>query len=137
MIETLRRRFPEVVLLWTAVSFLVLFFELVITRHTEELQMVGTVAALIGAIAALLALGPPLLRRLAVVVLALVALAGLVGTAAHWKEGLESSGYAYEYDDDDYYEYKDGESKPPPLAPLGLSGTALLGILAAFARQED
>jgi len=136
MIETLRRRFPEVVLLWTAASFLVLFLELVITRHTEELQMVGTVAALIGAIATLLALGPPLLRRLAVVVLALVALTGLVGTAAHWKEGSESSGdHAYEYDDD-RDEYEDGEAKPPPLAPLGLSGTALLGILAAFARKD-
>jgi len=130
----LRRRFPEIVLLWSAVSFFVLLLELLLTNHTEELQLVGAIAALAGTIAALAGLGAPTLRLAALVLLSLVALAGAAGTLVHWREGGEEKAeYAYEYDEDEAYE--EGEGAPPPLAPLGLSGTALLAGLAILARD--
>ena len=133
--ETLRRRFPEIVLVWSAVSFFVLLLELLLTGHTEELQIVGVIAALAGVLAALLGLGSPLLRRAALVVLSLVALAGAAGTLVHLREGAEEKAeYAYEYDEDEAYE--EGEGAPPPLAPLGLAGTALLAGLAILVRDR-
>ena len=60
---------------------------------------------------------------------ALVALAGAAGALVHLREGAEERAeYAYEYDEE--------EEAPPPLAPLGLSGTALLGALATLARGQ-
>ncbi len=133
--ETLKKRFPEVVLLWSAVSFFVLLLELLLTNHTEELQLVGVIAALAGTIAAIAGLGSPALRRAALVVLFLVALAGVAGTLVHWREGAEEKAeYAYEYDEDEAYE--EGEGAPPPLAPLGLAGTALLAGLAILVRDR-
>ena len=133
--ETLKKRFPEIVLLWSAASFFVLLLELLLTNHTEELQIVGVAAALAGTVAALAGLGPSALRWAALVVLVFVALAGAAGTLVHWREGAEERAeYAYEYDEDEVYE--EGEGAPPPLAPLGLSGTALLAGLAILARDR-
>jgi len=134
-VEMLRRRFPEIVLIWSAVSFFVLLLELLLTGHTEELQLVGVIAALGGVLAALAGLGSPALRRAALVVLSLVALAGVAGTLVHLREGAEEKAeYAYEYDEDEAYE--EGEGAPPPLAPLGLAGTALLAGLAILVRDR-
>jgi len=132
-VEMLRQRFPEIVLVWSAVSFFVLLLELLLTNHTEELQLVGVIAALAGTIAAIAGLGSPALRRAALVALSLVALAGVAGTLVHWREGAEERAeYAYEYDE----VYEEGEGAPPPLAPLGLAGTALLAGLAILARDR-
>ena len=133
--ETLKKRFPEVVLLWSAVSFFVLLLELLLTNHTEELQLVGVIAALAGTIAAIAGLGSPALRRGALVALSLVALAGVAGTLVHLREGTEEKAeYAYKYDEDEAYE--EGEGAPPPLAPLGLTGTALLAGLSVLMRNH-
>jgi len=123
----LRERFPELVLLWSALSFFVLLLELLLVGHTEEAQLVGILAAGLGVLASLLALGGGALRKAALLLLFFVGLAGLLGTFVHFEEGWEE---AYEY------EYEDEESRPPPLAPLGLTGTALLAALAALARRE-
>jgi len=71
------------------VSFFVLLFELLLTGHTEELQLVGVIAAMAGVLAALAGLGSPALRRAALVVLGLVALAGAAGPLVHLRKGAD------------------------------------------------
>jgi len=135
--KVLKQKFPEIVLLWTAASFFVLFLELWITGHTEKMQLVGTLMALVGGVAALMGLGSRGLRKLALLLFVLVGLVGLVGLAAHKKAAMkEKAEYAYEepYEEDE--NEKEGP-KAPPLAPLGLTGNALLGALAILARDPE
>ncbi|HFB39196.1 MAG TPA: hypothetical protein ENJ76_02115, partial [Oceanithermus sp.] len=83
-------------LVWSAVSFFVLLLELLLTNHTEELQLVGVIAALAGTIAA-----------------------SAAGTLVHLREGAEEKAeYAYEYDEDEVYEK--GEGAPIRLRPWAL-----------------
>lgn len=60
----------------------------------------------------------------------------LVGTTLHWEKAGKPAGAAYtaaRYDDD---EGEDGEAAPPPLAPLGLTGLAVLGAVTLYVRDE-
>jgi len=134
----LKKRYPDLVMLWIAGGFFALALELLITRHTEEVQLVGVAAALLGGVVAVLALFTRGLRTLWLVGFALVALAGLVGTGVHWSEAGDEGGYAYE-DDDGYEEDEDEgeEGAPPPLAPLGLSGLAVLGAATLYVRDGE
>jgi len=135
----LKRRYPELVMLWIAGGFFALALELLITRHTEELQLVGVAAALLGGVVAVLALFVRGLRPLWLAGFAVVALAGLVGTGVHWKEAGDEGAYAagYEYDDEYEEDEDEGEGAPPPLAPLGLTGLAVLGAATLYVRDEE
>jgi len=138
-VSWLKKRYPELVMLWIAGGFFALALELLITRHTEEVQLVGVAAALLGGAVAVLALFLRGLRTLWLVGFAVVALAGLVGTGVHWSEAGEEGGYAGGYyEDDDEYEDDEGEEgAPPPLAPLGLTGLAVLGAATLYVRDEE
>ena len=127
-----RETLPELILAAVAIGFLVLFLELAITRHNEGAQIIGIVGALAGTLAALLGFGGRTLRFFALLLFALVALAGAAGTAVH----VLSLEEAYEYEEYEY-RYSPEKAPPPPLAPLGLSGLALIGALAVIARSDE
>lgn len=140
------RHFVTLILVFTAGGFVFILAELLLERHWQGVQLAAPVSAGGGLILALLALT----RRGAVPVTALfLALsgAGLFGTFAHFEErtgggppaqagataqlvsgtgvpaGLPQGGF----------------SGPPWLAPLSLSGLALIGGAGALAlgRRED
>jgi len=136
----LKRYYPDLVLLWVAGGFFALMLELLITSHTEEVQLVGVFAALLGGAVAALALFLHGLRILWLVGFLVVVLAGMVGTSVHWMEADDDGGYAvgYAYDDDDERKEDNGEEgTPPPLAPLGLTSLALLGAITLYVRDGE
>lgn len=140
-VSFLRHHFPALVLLANAGAFAVLLAELAILDHFDGFQLVAPVAALTGLVACLLAVVlPSRLPLLMVVPLALVALAGLVGVYRHLDERdadlpllTAPAALAHDDGDDKDEDEDDDEHEPPPLAPLGLSGSAMLGVLAATA----
>jgi len=135
----LKRYYPDLVLLWVAGGFFALVLELLITRHTEEVQLVGVFAALLGGAVAVLALFLHGLRNLWLVGFLVVALAGLVGTSLHRMGADDGGGYAvgYAYDDDEREEDDEEEGMPPPLAPLGFTSMALLGAITLYVRNGE
>ena len=134
----LRKRFPDLVLLWIVGGFGILTLELLLTGHTKGTQLLGVFASAAGALLALLALLVPRLRAGWLVGFLVVGFFGIVGVAEH-AEGDESDGAAFavaRYDDEEGEGGEGEEAAPPPLAPLGLTGLAALGGLALFAREE-
>lgn len=131
---------PQVVLLANAVAFGLLLAELLITEHTDGIQIVAPATAFVGIVLCLVALAlPSRLRTIPAVLLVALSVSGIIGFVQHM-EGEEDEGSGAiqsrsDEDDDEADERdEDGEDDdPPPLAPLGLSGTALLGAIAALA----
>ncbi|BAS29317.1 hypothetical protein [Limnochorda pilosa] len=169
------RRLADWVLVLVGGGFLVLFLELILTGHTEGVQLVGVVGSLAGLLLSLAGLklsgrGP---LRVAALML-LLGLTGLAGTFLHAEERLDGSERAGrpgvlaaqslsgaaaaeevragerdgrarlgEMDAREPYEPEAAEARerrgsvPPPLAPLSLSGLALLGAVGSAARGSE
>lgn len=151
-----QRQFPRLVLVGLALGFAVLLAELLITNHTDGIQLIAPVSSAVGIALSLAAL---MLRRrgvLLAVLFGLLTVTGLVGVFEHNEErfGGEASRpnttsvrqvsarFAAQGNDEDeaneapsFRERGEGE-RTPPLAPLSLSGLALLGALATLARRE-
>lgn len=147
MREFLSKRFPELVNLFTLLGFLTLLAELLLTGHTEGVQVVAPLAAGVGAAASGLGLLAPALRPWGVGLLLLVGASGLLGLANHLGETLEGAQIlTLQTVDEEGTEYptypqgenglaEEGEETPPPLAPLSLSGLGLLGALALYVKR--
>lgn len=147
MRQSLQRYLPELVLLASAGAFAVLLAELIILDHFEGVQNIAPAAATAGIVLCVLAV--VLRGRGAVVVaalFALIALAGVIGVYRHLDEregslslSIVTTAFAHDgddHDEDDDHDHDDDEDhdhEPPPLAPLGLSGSAMLSALAALA----
>ena len=159
----IRKNFPELVLVGAAGGFLMILAELIITDHLEGTQLVAVVASVIGLVVSAVGF---LLRgaasRAGAILLVLLSISGLVGAFEHYEEGQEEAtatqhglpvGQDYRYIDSDEEdeesvsgeageageegeEGEEGEAVPPPLAPLSLSGLALLGAMAMLARSD-
>ncbi len=150
----IRKNFPEVVLAGAAGGFLMILAELIITDHLDGIQLVAVVASVIGLVVSAAGF---LLRgaasRAGAILLVLLSISGLVGAFEHYEEGQEEAtatqhglavGQEYRYIDSDKEdeesvsgeEGEEGEAVPPPLAPLSLSGLALLGAMAMLARSD-
>lgn len=148
MQEGLRKRFPELVAFFSALGFLTLLAELLLTGHTEGIQALAPLGAGMGALATLAGLGLKAGRPWAIGLLLLLGGLGLVGLLQHTEEALEAQGPAevrlvgeegeaypaYLGLSEEEEEEVDGENLPPPLAPLALSGLGLLGALALYVR---
>lgn len=156
----LSKHFITLILGFTAGGFVVLLAELLLEQHWEGVQLVGPIAAGLGLVLTLVSLVGR--RGLAVVVTFLViSLSGLFGTAQHFEErtepregppGQAAVGAVQVADtaapptdtgpEGSPSRPPDGERRgggPPWLAPLSLSGLALLGAagtLAAGVRRE-
>lgn len=149
----IQAHFPQLVLALVAGGFALTLVELLWMNHTEDNQLVAVGATLAGALVSLVAVwarGP--LRTVLAGVLGVVALTGLVGTAMHLEELGEHAAFpgravawvqsqTLAWADADEEEAEGGaegheEEGVPPLAPLSVSGLAMLGALAAFSRQD-
>lgn len=139
----LRTRLPELVLLANAGAFAVLFAELLLMEHTDGIQLVAPAATASGAALCLVAVVlPGRSKWLVAALLSGLSTTGLVGFVQHMDErgGLSLSALNEDADDDDDHSGPgrgggddDEDELPPPLAPLSVTGTALLGALAAAA----
>lgn len=138
---------PQIILAANAGAFAVLLAELIILEHWDGIQRVAPVTAAAGIVLCCAAIVIPARMRIVpgVLLLALSA-AGLVGFTQHMDERDGGFGSLFSSDDDDDDNSGRGNSRdrdrddadddddaePPPLAPLGLSGTALLSAIAAL-----
>ncbi|BBL83373.1 hypothetical protein TthAA37_21860 (plasmid) [Thermus thermophilus] len=136
----LRKRLPDLVALFALAGLSLTGVELLLMGHTEGVQLLAPLAAFLGAFLAGMGLA---LRRWALAfALALVLLApvGLFGLFQHLEEALEAGAPAvYRWVDEEgegWEEGREGEETPPPLAPLSLSGLALLAALGLYTREE-
>lgn len=145
MREVLRRYFPDLVVLLSALGFLTLLAELLLTEHTEGIQALAPLGACIGAGAGFLGLLVSKARGWAIGILLGVGALGPIGFAQHLEEAWEAYKPATVQRVDKEGEWfpayprlgeGDGEEEapPPPLAPLALSGLGLLGALALYVR---
>ena len=155
-----RRYLPEWTLLAVGLGFVVLLAELLMTGHTKGSQAIGVAAALLGvALAAAGLVGPGRARVWVGVLMLVLSVSGLVGMAEHAEtraEGASRRAFAERFGPDERellqtFGTRGGpevgragreplrrrRAEPPPLAPLSLSGLALIGAAATFAREPD
>ncbi|MEJ5170867.1 MAG: hypothetical protein WHU10_07760 [Fimbriimonadales bacterium] len=139
----------KLVLLLVALGFLTTLIEVrylhrgVVREYA--VAWVPTIASAVAFLAALAALGGGLVRRVGGAVLAVVAVAGLVGVYYHTKfqpsaflRLFEPSPTVARADDGEEHEAEfEDEELPPALAPLGITGLALIGAAAAFGRNGE
>lgn len=134
--NTMQKHSFAVLMMLLAGGFATLLAELLITQHTDGVQLVAVVAASVGLI---LVLAAVFVRGRAAttvaVLLLLLSVTGLLGTVQHLTSGdeegeratlqrFETGGYqpiAFALDDDG------DKAAPPPLAPLSLAGLSLMG----------
>jgi len=139
----IRSHLPELVLVGAGGGFAITFVELLVSDHGEGTQAIGLIAAGIGAALCLIGLlvrSRIILRTLAIGLL-LLSISGPVGVFLHAGGEVEASeapsaiedGPALNGDEDD--DDDDDDEGVPPLAPLGLSGLALLGAAGVLARE--
>ncbi len=152
----IRERFPQLVGLMVVGGFALILAELLLMDHTEKTQKIGVLMTVVGMLGAGLGLVVgPRFRKALLGVLVLVAASGLFGTYEHLEEAQEHREKAAkrqqstlvvrkaDFDRSASLESEAGEhdkeekeeSGPPPLAPLGVSGLAVLGGLALMARK--
>ncbi len=145
----LQTNLTSFLLVFVSLGFLFLLAELLLTDHTEGIQLVAVGASTLGALLGFVGLFVRgRLRYVAVLLFLVLALTGVVGVIEHNEARLEagesetstrvqwSSGTTlvrYTWDEDE--EEEDEESEAPPLAPLSLSGLSALGAMALLARD--
>lgn len=148
---------PQIILAANAGAFAVLLAELIILEHWDGIQRLAPVTAAAGIVLCGAAIVLPARMRIVPgVLLFALSATGLVGFTQHMDERDGGFGSLFSSDDDDDDDNSgrgnsrdrdrdddedDDDAEPPPLAPLGLSGTALLSAIAALsaapARRED
>ena len=165
--RAIEKHFYTILMLMLAGGFAILLTELLVTAHTDGIQLVAVVASVAGLVLVLAAL---FVRGRAAVTVAvllfLLSATGLFGTYEHLEsageegeratiQSVESGGYqpvAFHQDDDDKAPTasessvrserrpEGGAGTPPPLAPLSLAGLSLMGaviIVGAPRKKED
>ncbi len=146
--SVLQERFPEMVGVMVVGGFALTLGELLLMGHTEKIQTLAVVMTAVGMLATLVGLVAPRFRKLLAGLLIVVAAGGLFGTYEHFEEAAEhrekaarqeleraSQGLAVEAHAGEKRERKEKQGIPP-LAPLSLSGLALLGSLGLVASKR-
>ncbi|MNK89777.1 hypothetical protein D3C87_1097970 [compost metagenome] len=139
----LQERFPELVGLMVAGGFALTLGELFLMGHTEKTQLIGIGMSGVGLLLAVAgAVTAPRFRKVLVGLWIGVAASGLFGAYEHVEEAqehrekavLEAQAIAAAGGDVD--DHEKGESHgPPPMAPLSVTGLAMLGGLGLLARK--
>ena len=161
----LAQRQDTILLLLLAGGFAVVLGELVLYQHWEGTQLIGFGATVVGMLAVLAGIFVKgTLRTVIGLLLVVLSISGLIGAREHLEEGGEAmsprpalvqqstlagaqeiayrpGGLAQEEDEagEDREGSEGGESGeevPPPLAPLSLSGLALMGAVILLAKKE-
>lgn len=157
----IQEHFPALVQAMVAGGFALTAAELLLMQHTDEAQFIGVAATGLGAV---LAVGGIWARGRAkgflAAAFAVLALSGVFGMVEHLEEHEEErEGFKWQQrattwlsqqgtalaDEEDHEGRGDerrgergdeGEHGPPPLAPLSVSGLAILGAVAVLAKKE-
>lgn len=164
--EFSRKHLVTILLVFIAGAFFTTFAELLLTGHTDGIQLVGVAASALGIILAavgIFAVGK--LRITTVVLFLILAFSGVLGTAQHllargeggqgsaaqnssvtWQPVANQTEFAsgaatapLQDDDADGGSGFPGEApkgEPPPLAALALSGVALMGAVVLLAKRD-
>lgn len=144
-VSWLQDRFPELVVGMVVGAFALTLGELLLMGHSEGKQIIGMVmsAVAMGALVLGLLVGPRI-RKVLLGVLCVVALSGVFGTIEHVEEAQEHrenaererQELALSSPSEDGEAHEEGKTHgPPPLAPLSVSGLALMGGLGLIARK--
>ena len=153
-----QRQWQAVLLLLVAGGFAVIALELYITAHYDGIQVVGLIAGVVGIVAALWGIfARGTVRMILALVLLVVAFAGVMGVYQHYESRSEAAVPPHLVQGDAGYQpvgwlaapatqeqgeageggEGGGESAPPPLAPLGISGLALMGAVILFTPRPE
>ena len=143
--------FITLILAFTAGGFLFILAELLLERHWGGVQTIAPVSAVLGFVLVLLALtgrrGVPV-----IVLLLLLSITGLFGTVEHFEQrteehdgppeasqvALQTVSAPSTSEEGQFAGPPPGEGGAPPwLAPLSLSGLALLGAAGTLAGKND
>lgn len=111
-----------------------------VVRH-EPIAWVPTIACAVGAMASVMGLVAPVLRKLAMIGFLAVAISGFVGLYKHTEfqaskfqtlfaeNGRLPIALAYDGEEGEREVESEAEHEAPPLAPLSLTGLALIGMV--------
>ncbi len=149
--QFVRQYFYTILLLTVAGGFVMLIGELILDDHVDGTQLVGMIAAVVGAIlgVAALFLSSRQARDILAIAFVVLSVSGVIGVAEHADARSEEGGEAALSSPaatDGYQpvalraqeqnERGGRRSVPPPLAPLSLSGLAFLGAVVLLATPE-
>ena len=149
-----------ILLLLLAGGFVVVLGELVLYAHWEGTQLIGFSATVVGLLAVLVGIFVKgTLRTVIGLLLVVLSLSGLVGAREHLEAsseeamsprpalvqqntlaGAQEIAYrpgALAQEEEGEGGEGGGETVPPPLAPLSLSGLALMGAVILLAKKEE
>ena len=160
-----RANFHQILMLLLAGGGLMVLGELLWTGHTDGMQLVGVIASAVMVVLAIVGLFAHGTLRLTLAVLfVLLSITGLVGVLEHNEAegegeanvpalvigradaGMMPISYRSEalQQEDEAGEANEasgaeggGESAPPPLAPLSLSGLALMSAVVLLGRRDE
>lgn len=160
-LENLTRQHLTVIMLLLLLGgFATLLAELLLTNHFGGTQSVAVIASMVGALALLAGFFVKgRVRHVVALLLVVLSISGLMGMREHFEEAseagltpapvtMDAGGYqtiagsadsitrAPQQEDEENETRERGESAPPPLAPLSLSGLALMGAVVLLAKQD-
>ena len=160
-LENMTRQHLTVILLLLLLSgFATLLAELLLTNHFGGTQSVAVIASVVGALALLTGFFVKgSVRHVVALLLLVLSISGLMGMREHFEEAsearatpalvtMDAGGYqpiagsadaiarTLQQEDEENETRDRGESAPPPLAPLSLSGLALMGAVVLFAKRD-
>ena len=125
-------------LAFVIMSFAMIVADLVLMGHTNGPQMTGVIASVVGVVLGAVALFAPNLRKIAAILFLVLALTGLMGVMTHaGARGFRQQGAAAARSISDDRTVQNAlrsfGNLPPTLAPLVLSGLALMGAAMSAA----
>jgi len=136
-----QRHLAEWTLIAVAAGFVTLLAELIMAGHTRGAQLIGVVASVAGIVLALAGLATRGKAAAWVGILMIVlSLSGLVGVAEHaeWRQERFARQERYQaFQTYQPYAARGERGAPPLLAPLSVTGLALIGAAATLAREPE
>jgi hypothetical protein len=150
----LQRQWQAVLLLLVAGGFVVIALELFITDHYSGIQVMGILAPGVGIVAVLWGIfARGTLRMVLALLLLVVAFVGVMGVLQHFQNRGEATIPVQMVRGDAGFQHvswqaapagqgegeagEGSEGAPPPLAPLGISGLALVGAVILLTPRPE